>query len=312
MQGAPIAEDVAHGRDGDWPFPLMPQPRCGARARLLAPLPAAGARRRARRVAAAERRRLRIAPGELARMPCRPRCRGTARRWASPRRRRRMVVFAQALRASDARGGAACRDCRGRRARARARCACACARSISALRARADLARRHRHATCVGRCRRPPLARRRTGAARRATRPARRCVVWRDDAALARVAGPGARGPWYAACGASDAAVARRPLLRSASRARQRLRRGLRVRRVAAICLRPPARERAHAAAGSAATVVEQRASSQARRTAWLRERPRRSPATQFDALAQGGGARCWVPERRSHASCGRTKAPTR
>ena len=26
MQGAPIAEDVAAGRDGDWPFPLLPQP----------------------------------------------------------------------------------------------------------------------------------------------------------------------------------------------------------------------------------------------------------------------------------------------
>ena len=24
MQGAPIAEDVAAGRDGDWPYPLMP------------------------------------------------------------------------------------------------------------------------------------------------------------------------------------------------------------------------------------------------------------------------------------------------
>jgi len=37
MQGAPIAEDVAVGADGDWPFPLMPSDISGVE--MLAPLP---------------------------------------------------------------------------------------------------------------------------------------------------------------------------------------------------------------------------------------------------------------------------------
>ena len=69
MQGAPIAEDVADGVDGDWPFPLMPSTPTAADANSLAPLPAS------RRDAAAfatpdpgEPSSLMIAPGELTRM----------------------------------------------------------------------------------------------------------------------------------------------------------------------------------------------------------------------------------------------------
>jgi hypothetical protein len=39
MQGAPIAEDVGEGVDGDWPFPLIPLPDAPAEPRALAPLP---------------------------------------------------------------------------------------------------------------------------------------------------------------------------------------------------------------------------------------------------------------------------------
>ena len=53
MQGAPIAEDVARGLDGDWPFPLVPEIDPAARAAggdarsdtALAPLPQPGAAR---------------------------------------------------------------------------------------------------------------------------------------------------------------------------------------------------------------------------------------------------------------------------
>jgi hypothetical protein len=66
LQGAPIAEDVREGRDGDWPLPLIPA--AGSHAVTLDPLPPAGlgAVRDAPRPA--QRRELRIAPAELARM----------------------------------------------------------------------------------------------------------------------------------------------------------------------------------------------------------------------------------------------------
>jgi hypothetical protein len=68
MQGAPIAEDVAAGRDGDWPFPLMPaaaQPD----GQQLVRLPDAGTSPdREEAPSPRPEDRLRIAPGELARM----------------------------------------------------------------------------------------------------------------------------------------------------------------------------------------------------------------------------------------------------
>ncbi len=72
MQGAPIAEDVARGRDADWPFPLMPDPLrdAGDPLHYLEPLPISTqpvpGRRQAPPAQATDL--LRIAPGELARM----------------------------------------------------------------------------------------------------------------------------------------------------------------------------------------------------------------------------------------------------
>ena len=65
MQGAPIAEDVACGRDGDWPFPLIPV--AGTLPVELAPLPAPGHGARRRHVETPPRDVLRIAPQDLAR-----------------------------------------------------------------------------------------------------------------------------------------------------------------------------------------------------------------------------------------------------
>jgi hypothetical protein len=67
MQGAPIAEDVAAGVDGDWPFPVMPSDTSGAD--LLAPLPVSSPDSNVLPAgAAAESEQRVIAPCELARM----------------------------------------------------------------------------------------------------------------------------------------------------------------------------------------------------------------------------------------------------
>jgi len=66
MQGAPIAEDVAAGKDGDWPFPLLPRPGAPLDLELLAPLPVCVPF--APVAVAKEPAVLRIAPNELARM----------------------------------------------------------------------------------------------------------------------------------------------------------------------------------------------------------------------------------------------------
>ncbi len=68
MQGAPIAEDVASGRDGDWPFPLMPDVT-DAPTTMLAPLPAVTPYSPATSDEDTRDHR-RIAPNELARMVC--------------------------------------------------------------------------------------------------------------------------------------------------------------------------------------------------------------------------------------------------
>jgi len=68
MQGAPIAEDVAAGRDGVWPFPLLPGSDDDDTS-MLAPLPGATTRYFApSRSTFDAKAPLRIAPGELARM----------------------------------------------------------------------------------------------------------------------------------------------------------------------------------------------------------------------------------------------------
>ncbi|HVF65420.1 MAG TPA: hypothetical protein VNE58_15645 [Casimicrobiaceae bacterium] len=68
MQGAPIAEDVADGRDGDWPFPLLPDPSAAARDDCLAPLPSASLKFVAVVGTAPRTDVVRIAPNELTRM----------------------------------------------------------------------------------------------------------------------------------------------------------------------------------------------------------------------------------------------------
>lgn len=70
LQGAPIAEDVALGREGTWPYPLMPALHAPLQLEQLAPLPPNAGR--ATRVSASvdveAPEDLRIAPGELKRM----------------------------------------------------------------------------------------------------------------------------------------------------------------------------------------------------------------------------------------------------
>jgi len=69
MQGAPIAEDVANGIDGDWPFPLMPSPDTGDSPAYLAPLPLSSHSAPSCVLADGdESATLLIAPHELARM----------------------------------------------------------------------------------------------------------------------------------------------------------------------------------------------------------------------------------------------------
>jgi hypothetical protein len=65
LQGAPIAEDVALGRDGTWPFPLKPTSLEGPAA--LAPLPPNGLGAVRRAPSAPVRVGVRIAPHDLAR-----------------------------------------------------------------------------------------------------------------------------------------------------------------------------------------------------------------------------------------------------
>lgn len=67
LQGAPIAEDVALGRDGDWPFPLQPDP-AAAPDLALAPLPPSTGGPRDPVPPADDRAQYRLAPSELDRM----------------------------------------------------------------------------------------------------------------------------------------------------------------------------------------------------------------------------------------------------
>jgi hypothetical protein len=72
MQGAPIAEDVEEGRDGPWPYPLMPRPDAPLFLEQLAPLPATAGKptpvsvARGGDVPVLNIRR--VSPGEVARM----------------------------------------------------------------------------------------------------------------------------------------------------------------------------------------------------------------------------------------------------
>jgi hypothetical protein len=71
MQGAPIAEDVAQGRDGAWPHPLIPDAAADLRIEELAPAPPNSGRPTPVTIACGELaapQALRIAPDELRRM----------------------------------------------------------------------------------------------------------------------------------------------------------------------------------------------------------------------------------------------------
>src|SRR5688572_1463843 len=70
MQGAPIAQDVAEGVDGDWPFPLMPTPSSHRTdvERFLGPLPGPNGCADDGSIAAVSPSHLSIAPHELSRM----------------------------------------------------------------------------------------------------------------------------------------------------------------------------------------------------------------------------------------------------
>lgn len=65
LQGAPLAEDVAQGRDGRWPYPVIPA--AGSDPTRLDPLPPAGLGAVKHKPAPAARSALRIAPDELRR-----------------------------------------------------------------------------------------------------------------------------------------------------------------------------------------------------------------------------------------------------
>ena len=65
LQGAPLAEDVARGRDGSWPYPVIPA--AGTDATRLDPLPPAGLGAVKHKPRPAPRSSLRIAPDELRR-----------------------------------------------------------------------------------------------------------------------------------------------------------------------------------------------------------------------------------------------------
>lgn len=68
MQGAPIAEDVALGLDGDWPFPLMPSAGAAAGPMDLEPLPRPRGHTTASGASLPPPSVLRVAPPELSRM----------------------------------------------------------------------------------------------------------------------------------------------------------------------------------------------------------------------------------------------------
>lgn len=70
MQGAPIAEDVERGREGTWPYPLMPHADAPLQLDHLAPLPPNAGRPTSvsAHVEVRPPEDLRIAPGELKRM----------------------------------------------------------------------------------------------------------------------------------------------------------------------------------------------------------------------------------------------------
>jgi hypothetical protein len=92
LQGAPIAEDVEQGREGDWPYPLMPV--AGTESGALAPLPSAGLGAVRAPASPPERQTLRIAPVDLTRslytaLQARGAALGVAEEAAA------MVVFAQ-------------------------------------------------------------------------------------------------------------------------------------------------------------------------------------------------------------------------
>lgn len=186
MQGAPIAEDVARGRDGDWPFPLLPDPEAELELDLLDPLPVAPTAWHAPPLAWSMPM-LRLAPNELARM-AQAALQGHGAALGVAEDAGLMVAFAQG---------------RGEPAVAAVLAQCATWDEGSAL-VTAPSAFDRAFAGVTGI--RVPDARDGWLAQELALRAARRglvgVVVWRDGYAMA---GPTAQGPWFARGGPGDA-----------------------------------------------------------------------------------------------------------
>ncbi|HTP97619.1 MAG TPA: hypothetical protein VMK05_17335 [Burkholderiales bacterium] len=215
LQGAPIAGDVEQGRDGDWPFPLIPA--AGSLAVTLDPLPAPGQGALRERIAPPVRTTLRIAPNDLARtlqnaLQAHGATLGVAEEAAA------MLAFAQAC--GEAAVPSLLRQCRDGLAAGSARverlrrAAGGCvldahgASALLAAPAALDLACAlggvvvvvgARHAAMLGQL-----------ALRCAERGLLGCAAWRPAAgALAlALAGAGEAGPWFAFAPALDAARA--------------------------------------------------------------------------------------------------------
>jgi hypothetical protein len=279
MQGAPIAEDVAAGRDGDWPFPLLPQPEVPLDLALLAPLPVSRATSFA--PLADGRAELRIAPGELARM-VQTALQGHGAALGVAEDAAVLVTFAQAR--GDAGIATLLRHCEAGNQSS----------SLLAAPAALDLACAHALASGIGTTmvtavRDPWLAQELT------LRAARRGLVgvlcWHDEAGGGyAVAGPGSRGSWFA-CGrgpvpadflAEIDALHAKPLP---------------VRSFRIACVRPTeaCTEGAALAALASAETRWGSAEVDAQRAAWL-QRGIAIARVEFDALAVAGRA-LLVPE---------------
>jgi hypothetical protein len=279
LQGAPIAEDVEQGREGVWPYPLMPLTSAGRE--TLAPLPPPGLGAVRGAASPPERKVLRIAPGDLARsmytaLQARGAALGVAEEAAN------MVVFAQAC-GQDAVGELLSGLAGGTGALLAAPAALdlACARATTA----PDGIGVH---VVVGASAPYLLG---EVALRAAERGLLGLVVWPKGLSLA---GPGAGGPWYAAMSAADPAVARETAASLAPEA-EKVVAGLGEGSFAVICIRLPLPANCESVAGG--MPLSWNSTGLARRRAgWQREGINITRA-QFDALSQAAAA-LWVPER--------------
>jgi hypothetical protein len=278
LQGAPIAEDVAQGREGEWPYPLMPLAGQGGGA--LAPLPPAGLGALRSSASPPERQQLRIAPVDLARsvytaLQARGAALGVAEAAAN------LVVFAQGC-GQDAVGELLSSLAGGTGALLAAPAALdlACVRALTApdgigIHVVADASAPYLLAEV---------------ALRAAERGLLGLVVWPSGLSLA---GPGAGGPWYASTLATGPAIARETAAMLSPEAGKVVA-GLGEQSFAVVCLRPPLPENCESVAGR--MDFSWNSTELARRRArWQREGLSITRA-QYDALGEAAAA-LWVPD---------------